>query len=192
MTQNELNIIWNEFNNALLFFIKKRVKSDEDAKDLLQEVFIKISQKDYSFSSSSQLTSFIYKVTRNTIIDHWRSQGKNSGRVISLDFDPGDNITEEVKTEFSTVVDCIHKMKSVIPEKYSVVFDLYEDQKLSHKQIAEKLNISVSGSKTRLQRAREKIKALLISCCKIETDKYGNILKSCSEEEEQCNNCDDP
>ena len=42
-------------------------------------------------------------------------------------------------------------------------------------QIAEKLGISLSGTKSRIQRGRQQLKDLLLNSCQIETDRFGNV-----------------
>lgn len=190
MTNKDINTIWKKFHNSLLFFIQKRVKKSEDANDILQEVFVKIAQSDIDLKSFDKLTSWIYTITRNTIIDYWRSNKTTLENVSALEFDPAEHIEKSNQKEINTLTGCVKKMIGHLPEKYAVVFNMYETDKLTHQQIAQKLDISVSGSKTRLQRAREKLKELLISCCKVETDAYGNILNSCADHE-GCNNCED-
>jgi RNA polymerase sigma-70 factor, ECF subfamily len=63
-----------------------------------------------------------------------------------------------------------------LPEKYQIPVELYDIMGKKHKDIADILNISVSGSKTRVQRAREKLKEMLLDCCDFEFDAMGNII----------------
>ena len=67
-------IIWKEFNKELLRFIIKRVKDNDLAHDLLQDIFIKIHLKISTLSDSDKLTSWVYQITRNSIIDHYKKQ----------------------------------------------------------------------------------------------------------------------
>ncbi|RDZ06409.1 hypothetical protein C3744_28710 [Priestia megaterium] len=63
--------------------------------------------------------------------------------------------------------------------KYLEALELYEFQRLSQKELSEKLGISYSGAKSRVQRGRKKLKHLLEGCCHIESDRYGNIVDFC-------------
>jgi RNA polymerase sigma-70 factor (ECF subfamily) len=51
-----------------------------------------------------------------------------------------------------------------------------EFQNISQKELAQKLNISYSGAKSRVQRGKEKLKELILNCCLVQTDTYGNVL----------------
>jgi len=64
-------------------------------------------------------------------------------------------------------------MIKALPEKYQAVILLSEFEKLSHKEIGEKLGISVSGVKSRVQRDRKMLKEMLLGCCQLEFDSLG-------------------
>jgi RNA polymerase sigma-70 factor (ECF subfamily) len=67
---------------------------------------------------------------------------------------------------------------------------------LSQRELADKLGISYSGAKSRVQRGREKLKNMVLQCCEVATDKYGNVLgyhlrevalaENLEEEEDEC------
>jgi RNA polymerase sigma-70 factor (ECF subfamily) len=65
--------IYKEYYSRLFSFINSRVNNSEDAKDILSEVFLKISSNIDKLNSNEKLTSWIYTITRNTIIDYYRS-----------------------------------------------------------------------------------------------------------------------
>jgi len=68
-------------------------------------------------------------------------------------------------------------MIKTLPDKYRDALEMSEINGVSHKEIAEELNISYSGAKSRVQRGREKLKEVLLHCCEIKADKYGNIIE---------------
>lgn len=85
-----------------------------------------------------------------------------------------DSAEEENFTKEATV--CIRSTIKRLPEKYREALELTEFQGLSQKELSEKLGISYSGAKSRVQRGRRKLKQLLEGCCHIEADRYGNIV----------------
>ena len=72
---------------------------------------------------------------------------------------------------------CIIPMIKTLPDKYKEALEMSEIEGVSQKEMAKKLNISYSASKSRVQRGREKLKEILIECCEIKTDKYGNVIE---------------
>jgi RNA polymerase sigma-70 factor, ECF subfamily len=67
-------------------------------------------------------------------------------------------------------------MVNELPEPYRQALLLTEYQGLNQKQMAERLGISVSGAKSRVQRAREKLRDMLLNCCHFEFDRRGRIV----------------
>ena len=61
--------IWNEFGSGLFGFIKGKVNNQENAEDIFQDVFIKIHQKSGQLKEEDKLSSWVYQITRNAIID---------------------------------------------------------------------------------------------------------------------------
>jgi RNA polymerase sigma-70 factor, ECF subfamily len=65
--------IWHEYHVKLAVFIKSRV-SEDVVDDLQQDIFIKIHSQINSLNENTKLESWLYQITRNTIIDHYRSK----------------------------------------------------------------------------------------------------------------------
>jgi RNA polymerase sigma-70 factor (ECF subfamily) len=80
----------------------------------------------------------------------------------------GESLNEEVAT-------WIEPMISVLPEPYATALRLTELQGLSQKELAERLGISMSGARSRVQRGRQMLEDVLRACCTFELDARGNI-----------------
>src|ERR671913_1088928 len=65
--------IWSEFGDRLRAFIAHRVDSDADADDILQDVFLRIHRRAGTVEHSERLVSWLFQVTRNAIVDYYRS-----------------------------------------------------------------------------------------------------------------------
>lgn len=171
--EENIRSIWNDFRNELLSYIKKKVKDDYIAEDILQEVFIKIYKSIDKLKDQSKLKAWLYRITQNTIIDFYRKK-KYIPELDKLENVPviqysEDNMNEEVE-------ECVKYMLHQLPDKYKQPLKLYEFNKMKHEEISKKLNLSLSASKTRVQRARNKLKKMLLECCEFELDSYGNII----------------
>ena len=163
--------IWKAFHAELHNFIKKRIHDKEASNDIFQNVFIKIHLKLGTLSEKEKLSAWIYQITRNCITDYFRKQ-KNKVPLT-------ENIIElEDETDFSTeLVKCLKPMIDQLPDTYKEAIIETEIGLLSQKAYAEKLGISYSGAKSRIQRARAQLQTLFNQCCAIESDKYGNIIE---------------
>lgn len=66
--------IWIEYHDKLSAFIRARVSDDVIIQDILQDIFIKIHSQIASLKEQTKLEAWIYQVTRNSIIDYYRSK----------------------------------------------------------------------------------------------------------------------
>ncbi|MGK0467707.1 sigma-70 family RNA polymerase sigma factor [Clostridium sp.] len=88
----KLLALWEEFSIPLRKFISKRISNQQNAEDILQEVFLKINSNIEALKDKQKLQSWIYSIARNTIIDFYR---KNSILEIEL---PDDLINMEISS----------------------------------------------------------------------------------------------
>ncbi len=166
--------IWEEFSRPLKDFIKSRVNSEQDAEDILQNVFYKIIQSIDQLNDLDKIHVWIYKITRNAIIDYYRAQKfdysiKELPEDITFESCDGMNMNDEI-------THCLKTMIQSLPEKYKEAIILTEFYNLTQKEMGEKLGLSESGAKSRVQRARIKLKEMLLNCCHFEVDSLGNII----------------
>ena len=77
----EVAEIYTQFYQSLLAFVKSKIRSNEDAQDVLQNVFIKISSNVNNLSQEEKLKNWIFTITRNTIIDYYRQRIKRKVRL---------------------------------------------------------------------------------------------------------------
>jgi len=173
--------IWKEFNEQLLSFIKTRVSDDEIAKDILQEVFIKIHKKIDSIKDSEKITSWVYQITRNSIIDFYRKEKKKS-TIPNLE-----NISlQEIDVQNPDFSKCISPFLKQLSEKDRELLNKISFEGISQKEYADLHNLSYTATKSRVQRARKKLKQAFIKCCDIKTDKYGNIISHSQKRPNTC------
>lgn len=173
MEQN-IESIWNDFKSQLLSYIQIKVSDRYAAEDILQEVFIKVYGNIDQLSKLANLKAWLYKIAYNTIVDYYR--GKN-GVIIQLDDIEEQIIEQETLNMNEEISACLKVLLSGLPDQHREPLELYILHGIKHKAIAEKLGISVSGSKSRVQRARNKLQELLSACCELEFDRHGNIVE---------------
>ncbi|HEY0752544.1 MAG TPA: RNA polymerase sigma factor SigZ [Ktedonobacteraceae bacterium] len=166
---------WEAFHAPLHQFIRRRVADEATAEDLLQEVFLKIHQHGASLKDARRLESWIYRITRNLIIDYYRSRHQS---IASLDAMEAPELPEELPEAdiVSELLPCVQAMVQALPDQDRQALVLTEYQGLTQKELGEQLGLSFSGAKSRVQRAREKLKQELLACCHFELDRRGHIL----------------
>lgn len=165
--------IWTEMNSRLRFFVSKYISDKDDIDDLLQEVFLKLMENIHRIKEISRIESWIFQVTRNLINDHYRKKNK----AISEDF-CDDCTSESSKNDNPFTVNTYNYINQLIdnlPEEFKdIIIEVdYKNRKLI--DYAESNNLSYSAAKSRIQRARKKIKDQLYECCHYEIDSKGNV-----------------
>jgi RNA polymerase sigma-70 factor, ECF subfamily len=166
-----LETIYNDFHTKLYRFIAGRVPDGDIAEDILQDVYLKIHTHIDGLRETDRLESWIYQITRNAIIDHYRRARPQEELSESL-ASPLENEPEAV----SELASSVRGMLDCLPDAYRQALELTELQGLSQVELATRLNISVSGAKSRVQRGREKLKEAFLDCCHFEFDRLGKVM----------------
>jgi len=187
LTKNT-NEIWEEFSDRLKRFILKHIRDKDAAKDILQDIFCKIHDNLHKLKDTDKLEAWIYQIARNVIIDYYRLQ-KSLGIHEEI---PKDRIAEPVSSvnmAKEVALLCVKPMIDHLPENYkeAIIFTEYEG--LTQKEMAEMLGLSVSGAKSRVQRARQNLKDMLLGCCHFEFDRFKNILDYQPKKQVCCPHC---
>jgi RNA polymerase sigma-70 factor, ECF subfamily len=189
----EVAKIYTKFHEALFAFIRSRISSREDAEDILHNVFLKISSGIEGLADEEKLQSWVYSITRNTIIDYYR---KNANRRMSgIDSNLEETLPEQPDTDNKKNLDqCIASMIELLPEDYRGIITDSEIKEIKQKDLTEKYGIAYPSVRSRVQRGRERLKQLFYNCCQVETDVRGNVMnvsRNLRDGACGCDTCDD-
>jgi len=177
--------IWKEYHDRLGGFILSRVNEKALADDILQEVFVRIHSQIDTLKDCRKLQGWVYQITRNTIIDHYRTQKRVEELPVKLTAKEPE-LSEEVREDINS---CIMPMIENLPEPYREAVMLSEIQGRTQKEVAKKQGISLSGAKSRVQRGRVMIKDMMLGCCRFEFDRRGNVVDYERRGDCQCDTC---
>ncbi len=176
--------IWNEFAAKLGQFIAGRVADPAAAEDILQDVFLKIQSRLGQLQDPAKLQGWLYLMARNAIVDHYRMRKETTEVPESLPAEPPahDVELEDLKAAF-------RRMIYSLPEPYRDALVLTEFEGLTQKEMAGRLGISLSGAKSRVQRAREKLKQKLLERCEFQFDRLGRVIDCTPRAKSACQDC---
>ena len=143
-----------ELHKHRIYNIAYRIHSDhDDAQDSVQDAFVIIYKKIYSFRGDSAFSTWLYRIVVNTCLNNIRKSKTSKNRVDFLD---SDDVAEEVKYEKNEPLEIILDEEiQNLPPGYRTVFVLYEIEGFSHQEISQMLNKSVGTSKSQLHRAKQ-------------------------------------
>jgi RNA polymerase sigma-70 factor, ECF subfamily len=165
--------LWAAFSARLRGFIAKRVRKDADIDDILQDVFAKIHAGLGALKEGEKLEAWLFQVTRRAIIDHVRGR---SGKRHAVDL-PEDVAEKAASEDLSAVVaSWLAPMMSLLPDEDREALRLTDLEGMSQKALAARLGISVTGAKSRVRRARARLKEAVLDCCHIELDRRGTPI----------------
>lgn len=165
-------------------FFRRRVADEHAAEDLLQETFVRMERSIGELRDEERLGPWVYRIARNVLADHRRAAFASAPLG---DHDP--TIRDEFEENRNEVIErWLHGMLNDLPEEYREAVRLADVEGLPQQVVAERLGISLSGAKSRVQRGRQRLRGLLQSCCRLEFDRRGNVLDY--ERHGSCETCD--
>ncbi|MEM7250103.1 MAG: RNA polymerase sigma factor SigZ [Pseudomonadota bacterium] len=169
--------VWIELSDRLKRFFMQRVPSEDVADDLLQEAFFRIHKSLTTLDDVERLTSWVFQIARNLVVDYYRSKEAPAPSVELeqlLDENTGPRVEEDNLNEL--VMGWLPPTIAGLPDPYREAVELYELKRLPQQEIADQLGISLSGAKSRVQRGRGLLKDALSKCCAFERDRRGNVI----------------
>lgn len=164
--------VWNDFSDQLRAFITKRISDPDVVEDILQDTFLKIHRNIDTLKDDGRIRSWIYQIARNTIIDYYR-KSKPEPCNVEPDSLPWEENEESASEELASG---LREMVEALPEPYAHALLNTEFEGMTQKELAHCLNISLSGAKSRVQRARQMLRDDLMRCCHYEFDQLGAVI----------------
>ncbi|MGV3538237.1 MAG: RNA polymerase sigma factor SigZ [Rufibacter sp.] len=161
------------YQEALQGFIRKRVPNQADAEDLSQQVLLKVHKHCETLPKVKNVRAWLYEITRHVVHDFYRGRQRET----SLP----DNTDLPVPTDENPLHDlerCVLPLLQLLPLKYAEPVRLADLEGLPQQEIADQLGLSLSGAKSRVQRGREKLKAVFLECCHLELDRHGRLVSA--------------
>ena len=167
MTSHALN--WNDVHRQLHAFVYKKVRDKSLTEDIVHDVFVKVHTKLEQVNDANKISAWIFQITRNTIIDHYRHNNKTAS-VPDIEWESNTANFNECAS------DLILKLIPTLPDKYRIPLEMTELQKVSQLEVAKKLGLTYTTTKTRVQRARRMLKNKMETMLILKTDRYGNVI----------------
>lgn len=203
MSSNEINTetLWRRFSDQVRRFIRSRVSNDNEAEDVLQDIFIRIHKGIDDLRHEDRVQSWVFGIARRALVDHYRKKGrdkeepagtdikteKNEDPTLDLnEFEGEHDVHEEVLSWLIPMID-------ELPEKYGKPLKMADVEGKTQQEVADYLGLSLSGAKSRVQRARQKLGEVLAACCEVEFGSEGRAVayRKIKDEngEEGCEDC---
>ena len=165
--------IWQDFGQRLRQYIRARVSDEHAVDDLLQETFIRIHKNVEHLADRQRLNAWVFRIVRNMVTDYYRVNRHTASPIADA---PPIEASIDSKNLNNEVSRWLPRLIGQLPEPFREAIQLYEIDGLSQKDIAKRLQLSLPGAKSRIQRGRQKLKVALTACCSFELDRRGNVI----------------
>ena len=164
--------VHERFDAGLRRFVAARVRDPDSAENLVQDVYLKIQTRIGTLEDKEKVGAWVYGVARNAVYDFYRTRKPTQelDEIVSPTPDPTE---DEMEARLSESVRGM--LDGLSPDQKTALY-LTEYEGMTQSDLAAELGISVSGAKSRVQRARARLKALLLDCCHFELDRRGKVI----------------
>ena len=176
---------WQVLGQRLGAYIGRRIPA-QDVDDVLQDVLLRIHKNIRYLADDSRFGPWVYSVARNAVIDRLRKK-----QPIPADVDP-DAVPDSADEE-QALIGCVTPFVARLPEAYRHAITLVELQGLSQADAAAIEGISLSGMKSRVQRARRMLREMFEECCALTIDARGRVIEAERHNQNTCGpSCAEP
>ena len=153
--------LFNDYRDKILGFFIKFLHDEEMARDLAQDVFLKLFEKKDDLDRISDLDGYIYLMCRNLAFDHlkkaahdkkYRSFLLNAGRKVHKP-----EMDRKMDIEYYRTI--LEESLKILPDQQRLIFNLSKREGLSHEKIAEMLEISPNTVRNHLYQALKNLRS---------------------------------
>jgi len=145
-------------SNKLLRFALQILQDEEEAKDVLQDTFLKLWQKRDELEQVENLDAFAIRMIRNHCLDVIRARRTVSLELVKKNKMPDEVISDSDLLENADSVGLIKRIIAGLPDLQRTVIQLRDIEQLEYEEIAEATEMNVNAIRVNLSRARKKVR----------------------------------
>lgn len=162
---------WQAHEKELLSFLRQRSSDNDAAEDLLQDVFLKSLRQGRNFCSLDNPRAWLFRVARNTLIDATRRVRPET----PLPDELVDASTLEERAPVDELDACLVRNLRELDATDRDVIQACDLDRLTVRAYAEANGMSLTAAKSRLLRARKRLRSALIRNCQVRFDETGSV-----------------
>lgn len=152
---------WHEHHAQLRRQVARRVRDRHAVDDIVQDVYLKAHESMHQLRSAQRSAAWLSRIAANRIIDHHRAQRPTEEL-------PDDLAAPEVEDDpVMALAPCLPGMISRLSDRYRDAVQLSEIDGITLREVAQRLGLSISGAKSRVQRGRTMLRYLVERCCRV-------------------------
>jgi RNA polymerase sigma-70 factor (ECF subfamily) len=189
---------WSDLRQRLRAFVARRVPNAADADDIVQSVLLQMHRRIDQLRRGDRIDAWGYSIARRTVADHFRSPSRRR------ELPSGDSLDIEVLQAHDQwrasddadarrgVASCLAPVLHSLPatDREAIVFADVEGHRLA--DAAAVFGISLSGMKSRVQRARTRMRQAILACCRVVFDGRGAAIGCAQRDASRPSRCREP
>jgi RNA polymerase sigma-70 factor (ECF subfamily) len=161
---------WEKHETELWRFLRHRTGSDAEADDLLQEVFLRVLRQPNGLCGIDNRRAWLFHAARNLLIDRLRLSKEQVQLPADLAADE-----DEAPPAVDGLSQCLPRALAELSPQDREAITLCDIQGMTQQDFARHLNLSLPAAKSRVQRARVRLKAHLTLACQVKFDAVGHV-----------------
>lgn len=169
--------LWTRFREDLTRYLDRRLPSAPVTEDVLQDVFHRIHRSVDRLGDVENVEGWLYGIARHAVADFYRARERSAthaSETLDEDREPVAPDTYDVHEE---VLSWLTPMIEDLPEMYAAPLRMADVDGKSQQEVADALGLSLSGAKSRIQRARTMLGDTLRRCCEVEFGADGRAVE---------------
>lgn len=161
---------WGQHETELRRFLRHRTRDDAEADDLLQEVFLRALRQKNGLCGIENPRAWLFHVARNLLIDRLRLTKEQ----VEL---PPDLAVEVAETAppVDGLVQCLPRVLSELSPQDREAIQLCDIEGMTQQDYAKRIGLTLPAAKSRVQRARARLKARMNEVCQVSYDEAGQV-----------------
>lgn len=163
---------WDEYRAELLHFVANRIPDAHEAQDVVQEVFLRATRIENGLCGIDNRRAWLFQIARNLLIDRYRLTRDEVGLDEAL-------LLEFPSTELAAPVDslsqCIPRVLAELSATDREAIVLCDIEGMSQLEFANRTGLTLAAAKSRVQRARKRLRDRLVSACNVSFDETGQV-----------------
>ena len=173
--------VWAELHASIRGFVARRVRQQPDVEDVVQRVFLHVHRALPMLRETDKLHAWIYQTKRRAIADFYRTPSQNreiatgTADEIASELASSD-LPEDGEAATRELSNCLRPLMRGLTVADQEALQMVEFDGLTQVEAAARLGLSVSGMKSRVQRARSHLRSALLECCTIAVDRRGGVI----------------
>jgi len=160
---------WNANEAELRAFLLVRVADMEEVDDLLQELFIKLAQQGQGFCAVKNPRAWLFCVARHFLADRYRT------KKVFVELDPNTPSEVDYLPPITELEACLERNLALLPASDRRIIEACDLQNQRQQSYARQYGLTLSATKSRLLRARQKLKDKIIKNCQVKFDEKHQV-----------------